>query len=130
MFDPQGVLAARHPQVTQHALISSAVVDCNLILLCLPDRLALQRKIIQHIQTLCLPDTILSVMSKNSNAEDLQGCAKWPGSIVHINLSDKGIVTLNTTALNTPETEARISDLIASLGLETVLVQDAKVLVQ
>ena len=118
VFDPEGALENRHPQVTQHDLISTAVAGAHWIVLCLPDRLALHRKVIQHIQTVGDADTTLAVMSEISNAEDLQGCAKWPGSVLHVDIAAPGLVRLNVTAANAPGMIDEAGDVLAALGFE------------
>lgn len=123
VFDPQGKLDALHSQVAQHDLISTAVRDSDLILLCLPDRLDLKRKIIQLIQTQCTPDTILSVMSALSKADDIQDGAKWPGSVMHISIADDDVVTVNTTARNSEQAVSRLKDEMQHLGFETKVIE-------
>ena len=118
IFDPECQLGSEHLDITQHNLISTAVEDVEWIVLCLPDRLFLQQKMIQHIQMLCPKQTMLCVMSRESSCEDLQGCAKWPGAIVHVEMHGDDALELSMTTQNDAADIEKLRDTAVLLGFQ------------
>lgn len=118
IFDPAATSGLDDERISQHELMSTAVDGADWIVLCLPDRLALLRKVIQHLQTTCGAQTAIGVMSVTSTVQDLQGCAKWPGAVVHVELPDHGTARLNVTPGNSDDVVAQTRLFIAALGLQ------------
>ena len=78
VFDPD-------PQITCEAhrapTLSQAVATADLIVLALPDRLALVRKVTQVVQAACPPQAEILVLSGSHEQDALRSCAIRPMQI-------------------------------------------------
>ncbi len=75
LFDPDPTI---DPKVDRAKTISQAVADAELIVLAVPDRLALLRKVTQVVQAACRPDAEIVILSDAHEQDALRSCALRP----------------------------------------------------
>ena len=78
LFDPDPAIAA---PVQRAETISQAVGDAELIVIAVPDRLALVRKVAQVVQAACLPEAEIIILSGTHEQDALRSCALRPMQI-------------------------------------------------
>ncbi len=97
IFDPdravQDHFAAHVARAKICATISSAVVDADLIVDCVPDRLALKRKTLQRVQAHCPQEAVILSVSVAFDLRALQSCATRPEQILHLPRVEAGVVS-------------------------------------
>ena len=123
-FDPE-LLAEGIPQFVhdwrQENTISATVRGADWVLVCLPDRLELMRKVIQRAQVEAPEDAIIAVATQTFDIEEIQGCAHWPGCVICVNAGEDGgffvDVNSNTSEIVRTEATSVLAELAASDGI-------------
>lgn len=105
-FDPDpkatGLAQARHGWRREQT-ISATVADADWIMICLPDRLELMRKVVQRAQVQAAETAIIAVSSSLHDVEAVQGCAIRPSQVVLVTGDAGSQVNLTFTSRNPPD---------------------------
>lgn len=78
VFDPDPALRCPAPRAQT---ISQAVAEAPLIVIAVPDRIALMRKLVQVVQAHCPPSAEIVILSDAHEQDALRSCATRPMQI-------------------------------------------------
>lgn len=97
-----------------HDRISTTVIGAAWVHECLPERLALKRKVIQVVQQYCPPDAVIASATTTFDAVQMQGCATRPAQIIVVQSQAMQRVNVHVTAKTRPV----ILDAVATVLLQ------------
>lgn len=122
-FDPDasaGSEIAFRSDWRRYGTISQTVATADWIVLCLPERIELLRKVIQRAQAEAPEGAILAIATRDTDAEAVQGCAMRPGQVLRLAIDPSGGLFVDATRANSVECRSE-----ATKTLATLLVTDA-----
>ena len=122
VFDPNVEELPKTKPYEHCELLSKAVDDARVIIVTLPDRIALQRTVLQLLQSSVDQDQLVFVMTKDSSVETIQGCVKWPESIIRLDGTALSRVKLHASATNHSDAVQAAVAIMRSLGAKPVVV--------
>ncbi len=96
--------------------ISATVHGADWVVICVPDRLELMRKVIQRAQAEAPKDATIAVASEAHSIDDIKDCAIRPGAVVRVGAGeDEGFIADVTTATS-DTTKAEAAMVLAELA--------------
>ena len=111
------------------ARISEAVAGALWIGDCVPDRLALKRKLYQQVQAHCRPDAVIVATTTTFAVSALQSCATRPGQILAVDATpaqgDPKVITLHGGKFSRSDRLQATLEILRGLGL-TARIGDAE----
>ncbi|MEK6217158.1 MAG: 3-hydroxyacyl-CoA dehydrogenase NAD-binding domain-containing protein [Boseongicola sp.] len=118
-FDPEP-LAEGTPNF-QHdwrreTTISAAVHGADWVVICVPERLELLRKVIQRAQAEAPKDAIIAVAARIFDIEDIQGCAVRPNCVIRVNTGETGGFIVDLTSKTDDAARTGASNVLAALA--------------
>lgn len=88
---------------TRESTISSTVRGADWVVICLPERLELMRKVIQRAQGEAPRDTTIAVVTKDFDVDAVQGCALRPAHVLRVDQGENGGYVIDVS----PKTDAK-----------------------
>ncbi len=118
-FDPEP-LAEGVPQFVhdwrRENTISATVRGSDWVLVCVPDRLELMRKVIQRAQAEAPEDAVVAVATRTFSVEEIQGCAHRPGCVIRVSAGEDGGYFVDVNADTDAATRADATSVLAELA--------------
>ena len=100
----------------REATISGTVSRADWLVLCLPERIELLRKVIQRAQAEARDDAIVAVVTRDTDAEAVQGCALRPAYVLRVGLGEAGALLVDTTAATAGTVRTEVKSVLAVLA--------------
>jgi 3-hydroxyacyl-CoA dehydrogenase len=118
-FDPEP-LAEGIPNFAhdwkRETTISATVRGADWIVICVPERLELLRKVIQRAQAEAPKEAIIAVATQTFDIEGLQGCAVRPGCVIRVNNGETGGFIVDLTSKTDDAARNGASNVLAELA--------------
>ncbi len=118
-FDPDplatGIPSFKHDW-RREPTISATVRGADWIVICVPDRLELMRKVIQRAQAEAPEKAIIAVATQAYDIQEIQGCAVRPGCIISVNARPAGGFLVDVNANTTETARAEATSVLAELA--------------
>jgi 3-hydroxyacyl-CoA dehydrogenase len=123
-FDPDPVPSGASVigrDLRRETTISSSVARVDWVLICLPDRLELLRKVIQRVQAEAGDNAVIAVATSDHDMEAVRNCAMRPGNVIRVDrMPDGGFaadIPHDTSGTVRNDATAVLTELAALAGL-------------
>ncbi len=118
-FDPEplaeGVPSFQHDW-RRETTISATVHGADWVVICVPERLELLRKVIQRAQAEAPKDAIFAVAARTFDIEEIQGCAVRPSCVIRVNTGETGGFIVDLTSKTEDAARTGASSVLAELA--------------
>ena len=118
-FDPEpsaeGIPSFQHDW-RRETTISATVHGADWIVICVPERLELLRKVIQRAQAEAPKGAIIGVATQTFGIEEIQGCAVRPGCVIRVNTGETGGFVVDLTSRTDEAARTGASSVLAELA--------------
>lgn len=120
-FDPDP-LAEGVPDLkrdwTREATISSTVRGADWVMICLPERLELMRKVIQRAQSEAPRDAVIAVVTHDFDVDAVQGCAHRPAQVLRVDQGEDGGYLIDVSSKTDAGAKADARRVLAQLAAQ------------
>lgn len=119
VFDPDPAAEGGSPlkgDWKRHDTISATVRGADWVLICVPDRLELIRKVIQRAQAEAPPRAVILSASRVFDIDALQGCAWRPERVAQVGREDDGGIALTLSHRNPTDLRGDLTDALSAIA--------------
>lgn len=112
---------------TREATISGTVRGADWVVICLPERLELMRKVIQRAQSEAPGDTVIAVVTHDFDVEAVQGCAHRPAQVLRVDQGEGGGYVIDVSSKTDAGAKSDARRVLAQLAAQEFAPKDHSV---
>ena len=120
-FDPdpgaEGVPELKRDWIRQ-STISGTVQGADWVVICLPERLELMRKVIQRAQSEAPRDTTIAVVTHDFDIDAVQGCALRPAHVLRVDQGEDGGYVIDVSSKTDAKAKSDATTVLAQLAAQ------------
>ncbi|WP_299752546.1 hypothetical protein [uncultured Boseongicola sp.] len=103
---------------TRESTISSTVCGADWVVICLPERLELMRKVIQRAQGEAPRDTTIAVVTKDFDVDAVQGCALRPAHVLRVDQGENGGYVIDVSSKTDAKAKSDATMVLSQLAAQ------------
>jgi len=120
-FDPDPI-AEGVPDIkrdwTRETTISGTVRGADWVVVCLPERLELMRKVIQRAQSEAPREATIAVMTRAFDVDAVQGCAHRPAFVLRVDQGEDGGYVIDVSTKTDPKAKTDATLVLGQLAAQ------------
>lgn len=103
---------------TRETTISGTVQGADWVVICLPERLELMRKVIQRAQSEAPRNATIAVVTRNFDVDAVQGCALRPAHVLRVDHGEGGGYVIDVSSKTDANAKSDATLVLAQLAAQ------------
>ena len=112
---------------SRETTISGTVRGADWVVICLPERLELMRKVIQRAQGEAPRDATIAVVTRNFDIDAVQGCALRPAHVLRVDEGESGGYVIDVSSKTDAGAKSDATTVLAQLAAQEFAPKDRAV---